>query len=154
MNAMRRGLAGVLFACGFGSAMATTLHAGSDVESLLLEARALTRQMRFSAAEERLSLALSGGASAEQDAYGRLLLGLVAHERRDVGRAERLYREVIERSGVPATRAVAQSNLDMLSTERARYASYAPSRTKLDVWLAIECALALAVAGFVVRASR
>lgn len=154
MNAMRRGLAGVLFAWGCGGAMAATTYAGSDVESLLLEARALTRQMRFDAAEERLNLALSGGASAEQDAYGRLLLGLVAHERRDVDRAERLYREVIERTGAPATRSVAQSNLDMLAADRALYASYAPSRTKLDVWLAIECALALVIAGFVLRTSR
>ncbi|MBK6940120.1 MAG: hypothetical protein IPH13_07910 [Planctomycetes bacterium] len=145
---------GLLLLCA-NAGGAAPAQARSDVDSLLLEARALIRQMRISAAEERLRLVwTTGDASAEQDAYARFLLGIVAHERRDADAAERSYREALERSSSTATRAVAQSNLDMLATERARYAAYAPLRTRLDVWLAIECAVALAVACFVVRVSR
>lgn len=156
MNALRR-LATVVVV---GGAVAWSVPSNAaarqvgDVARMLTDARSLTRQMRFDEAEWMLRHAVRLAANTEQTAYAHLLLGIVAHERRDADAAEREYRRALEITERPETRATAQSNLDMLAAERVRYAAYAPLLDRLDAWLAVECLIALLVGGIVVRVSR
>lgn len=139
---------------GGGEALATPAQPDTSVETLLQDARAMTRQLRLVDAEQRLRLALRSGATTDQEAYAQLLLGIVAHERRDANAAELAYRAAFERSSSAETRAVARSNLDLLADERARYFAYLSLRDRLDAWLVLELALAAVIAAVVLRASR